>query len=348
MDSTSTGGSTLPNKSKLGVALVGLGKYASEQLAPALKLTQYCELKGIVTGSPEKIPRWKTDYGIRDQNIYNYDNFEEIASNEEIDIVYIVLPNSQHGNYTVRAANAGKHVICEKPMAISVHECEEMIEACKRNNVKLGIGYRLHFDPYNQYVMQLGQGTMGKLQKVEGDHSMLLEDPSAWRLQKKLAGGGPLMDVGIYVVQASCYAVGKNPIAIKKARFGEVSRPDIYDTVEESISWTLEFPEGVLAHGTCSYAREGDWLKGKASRGSWELDPAYAYNGIQGKTTEGSINFKEVNQQALQMDEFARSIIEGRETKVPGEMGCRDVAILMAIYKAAETGTSVPLEFSEL
>src|SRR5690554_6300459 len=147
MDSTSTGGSTLPNKSKLGVALVGLGKYASEQLAPALKLTQYCELKGIVTGSPEKIPRWKTDYGIRDQNIYNYDNFEEIASNEEIDIVYIVLPNSQHGNYTVRAANAGKHVICEKPMAISVHECEEMIEVCKRNNVKLGIGYRLHFIP---------------------------------------------------------------------------------------------------------------------------------------------------------------------------------------------------------
>lgn len=308
MDNTSTQSFKIPKKEKLGIALVGLGQYAEEQLAPALKKTRFCELKGIVTGSPEKIPQWKREYGIPDKNIYDYDNFEDIASNEEIDIVYIVLPNSQHANYTVRAANAGKHVICEKPMAIAVHECREMIEACNRNKVRLGIGYRLHFDPYNQYVMELGQGKFGKLKRVEGNHSMLLEDPSAWRLQKKFAGGGPLMDVGIYVVQASCYTVGKGPIAVKEANFGQVSRPEIYDTVEESISWTLEFPDGILAYGACSYAEDGDFLKGEASSGSWELDPAYAYNGLKGKTSEGAMNFKEVNQQALQMDEFARTL----------------------------------------
>ena len=328
---------------KLGVALVGLGKYAKAQLAPALKETQFCELKGIVTGSPGKIQEWKEQYGIQDRNIYSYDNFEDIASNDEIDIVYVVLPNSQHANYTVRAANAGKHVICEKPMAISVHECKEMIAACKKNNVKLGIGYRLHSDPFHQYVMELGQGKLGKIVSVEGEHSMLLEDTSAWRLQKKFAGGGPLMDVGIYVVQASCYTVGMNPIAVREAVFGEVTHPEIYETVEQSISWTLEFPDGILAHGTCSYAKSSDCLKGTASLGSWELNPAFAYSGLKGKTSQGAINFPEVNQQALQMDDFAQALLQGKETKVPGEMGCRDLTILMAIYKAAETGKSVSL-----
>src|SRR5690606_32432161 len=266
-------------KNKLGVALVGLGKYSKGQLGPALKITQNCELRGIVTGTPEKIPEWEKEYGIPERNIYSYDNFEEIAANKDIDIVYIVLPNSQHANYTVRAANAGKHVICEKPMAISVHECEEMIAACQRNKVRLGIGYRLHFDPFHQYIMEIGQGKMGKVTGIEGEHSMLLQDPTAWRLQRRFAGGGPLMDVGIYVVQASCYTIGKVPIYVHEAAFGKVSRPEIFQTVEQSISWTLEFPDGVLAKGMCSYAKDGDWLKGETEKGYWSLEPAFAYEG---------------------------------------------------------------------
>jgi predicted dehydrogenase len=334
---------TQPLSRKLGVALVGLGQYASEELAPALQETQYCELRGIVTGSPEKISEWKEKYGIPDKNIYHYDNLEDIASNNDIDIVYIVLPNSQHANYTVRASKAGKHVVCEKPMAISVAECDEMIRVCRENKVKLGIGYRLHSDPYHQYVMELGQGKFGELLKVEGEHSMLLQDPDAWRLQRKFAGGGPLMDVGIYVVQAACYTVGKNPIAVREASFGEPTQPEIYTTVEESIQWTLEFPDGVLARGSCSYKKDAGWLKGEASTGSWALDPAFAYRGIKGHTSEGPIQFPEVNQQARQMDEFALAVLNGEESIVPGEMGRRDVAILMAIYEAAETGKSVLL-----
>ena len=332
-----------PLSRKLGIALVGLGQYATEELAPALQETQYCELRGIVTGSSEKIPEWKDKYGIPDRNIYHYDNLEDIASNEDIDIIYIVLPNSQHANYTVRAAKAGKHVICEKPMAISVVECDEMIRVCRENNVKLGIGYRLHSDPYHQYVMELGQGKFGHLLKVEGEHSMLLQDPDAWRLQHKFAGGGPLMDVGIYVVQAACYTVGKNPIAVREASFGEPTEPEIYTTVEESIQWTLEFPGGILAHGSCSYKKDADWLKGEASTGTWALDPAFAYSGIKGQTNKGPVQFPEVNQQARQMDGFALAVLNGEESKVPGEMGRRDVAILMAIYEAAETGKSVLL-----
>lgn len=333
----------VPQQHKLGIALVGLGTYSKEQLAPALKETKYCELRGIVTGSPEKIPYWKEEYGIKDHNIYHYDNFEEIASNNEIDIVYIVLPNSQHANYTLRAAKAGKHVICEKPMAISVRECEEMIAACTENHVKLGIGYRLHFDPFHQQVMGWGQGQHGKLEKISGEHSMLLEDPAAWRLQRKFAGGGPLMDVGIYVVQASCYTAGQLPIAVKEASFGEVTHPDIYQTVEQSIHWTLEFPDGVTASGTCSYAKDADLLSGTAASGTWKLEPAYAYNGIKGQINGERMDFPEVNQQALQMDEFAGAVLHDRETKVPGEMGLRDVRILMAIYEAAETGNPVSL-----
>ncbi|MEX2591521.1 MAG: Gfo/Idh/MocA family oxidoreductase [Anditalea sp.] len=328
---------------KLGIALVGLGKYAKGQLAPALKETKYCQLTGIVTGSPDKIPEWKEEYGIQDKNMYNYDNFDEIASNKDIDIIYVVLPNSLHMDYTIRAANAGKHVICEKPMATSVEECEEMIAACNKNKVRLGIGYRLHFDPHHQYVMELGQGKMGRLKHTTGEHSMKLEDTSAWRLKKDLAGGGPLMDVGIYVVQASCYTAGHSPIAVKEVAFGELTQPEIYQNVEQSISWTLEFPDGVLARGECSYARNGDFFHAEAANGSFELKPAYPYNGIRGKTSEGTMNFPEVNQQAFQMDEFADALIQGKETIVPGEMGLRDVAILMAIYEAAESGKAVPL-----
>lgn len=114
---------TRPQKEKLGIALVGFGYYSTDLLAPALQLTQNCELRGIVTGSPEKISVWQEKYGITDKNVYNYDNFDDIANNSDIDVVYVVLPTSMHAEYTIRAAKAGKHVWCEKPMAPSVADC---------------------------------------------------------------------------------------------------------------------------------------------------------------------------------------------------------------------------------
>ena len=152
----------LPEKKKIGIALVGLGNYANIQIAPALLETAHCRLRGIVTGSPEKVPIWCEKYNIPKQNVYNYQNFDAIRNNPDIDIVYVLLPNSMHAEYTIRAAKAGKHVICEKPMALNVVECEAMIKACKEANVLLSVGYRLYFEPHHLEMRRLGT------QKIHG------------------------------------------------------------------------------------------------------------------------------------------------------------------------------------
>lgn len=329
-------------KKKLGIALVGLGRYASGQLAPALQQTEGCYLAGIVTGTPAKAEEWKRKYNIPDKNVYNYDTFDSIKDNPDIDIIYIVLPNGMHAEYTIRAAQAKKHVICEKPMATSVEDCQRMIEACNNNNVKLSIGYRLHFEPHNLRVMELGQQQLyGKVQRIEAADSFVFQgSPDRWRVDKELAGGGPLMDLGIYCVQGAVYTMGKAPVAVT-AKFGEVTRPEYFNEVEQSISWQMEFEGGAVADCSTSYNESASLLYGKAENGWWRLEPAYQYSGIRGETSEGPMNLPNVNQQARQMDAFAQCVKENRHTRVPGEMGLRDVKILMAIYKAARTGKKV-------
>src|SRR6185503_7876054 len=144
------------NDGKLGIALLGLGGYAGGQLAPALQSTERCYLAGIVTGTPSKISTWQSKYSIPDKNVYNYESFDSIKDNKDIDIVYVVTPNSLHKEFVIRAAQAGKHVICEKPMALSVEDCDAMIAACKKAGKMLSIGYRLHFEPYNLEMVRLG------------------------------------------------------------------------------------------------------------------------------------------------------------------------------------------------
>ena len=124
---------------KLGIALVGLGGYSKGRLAPALQETQYCRLAGIVTGTPSKADEWMKQYNIPKANVYDYKTFDRIADNKDIDVVYVVLPNSMHEEYVVRAAQAGKHVICEKPMAIFPKACQNMIDACKKANKQLAL-----------------------------------------------------------------------------------------------------------------------------------------------------------------------------------------------------------------
>jgi predicted dehydrogenase len=329
-------------KDKLGVALVGLGTYSSEELAPALKETAHCRLAGIVTGSPQKAEEWKTKYGIPDRNIYNYHNFDSIKDNADIDIVYIVLPNAQHAEYTIRAAGARKHVICEKPMAVTVKECEDMIKACAEAGVLLSIGYRLHFEPHNRAVMEArNNGTAGPIKKVKAAHGMDIE-PGVWRLNKALAGGGPLMDVGIYCVQAAIYAVGEEPIAVS-AKEGAKTDLSRFEDVEQSITWTMEFPGGAVAECETSYAQESNQLRAEGDKGWIELSPAYKYKGIKGRTDKEELHLPQVNQQAAQMDDFAQCVKNKKPSKVPGEMGLRDVRVLQAIYEAARRNERVVL-----
>ena len=329
---------------KLGIALVGLGSYSAGQLAPALQETNKCYLAGIVTGTPSKVGEWRRRYNIPEKNVYNYQTFDQIKNNPDIDIIYIVLPNGMHAEYTIRAAQAGKHVICEKPMATSVEDCQRMIAACRENGVKLSIGYRLHFEPHNLRVMELGQQEIyGPVRKIESANSFVIgSNSNSWRVDKELAGGGPLMDMGIYCVQGANYTVGQEPIAVS-ASFGEVTRPDTFKEVEQSISWKMEYPNGAIAACSSSYNDRASMLYTEAERGWWRLNPAYSYSGIKGISSEGTIDYPQVNQQALQMDDFARCVLENRESRVPGEMGLRDVRILMAIYRAARTGKRVSL-----
>ena len=325
---------------KLGIALVGLGQYSAKQLAPALQETKNCYLAGIVTGTPSKIDDWKDKYDIPDKNVYNYENFDQIAQNKDIDIVYVVLPVSMHKEFTIRAAKAKKHVICEKPMAMNAAEAQEMVDACKANGVQLAIGYRLHFEPFNKRVMELGQQKVyGKVKSLEAKNTSDMTKGSldVWRLRKDLAGGGPLMDLGIYCVQGVCYTLGKMPVAVT-AKYGKVTQPTYFYDVEESISWEMEFEDGVIAKCESSYADKeaSGSLSAKAENGWWKLEPAYGYDGKKGETKDGKMDLPNIYEQVNQMDGQAESFMKNQKSIVPGEMGVRDMKILDAIYESAD------------
>lgn len=334
----------LPDKEKLNIALVGLGSYATGQLAPALQETKLCKLNGIVTGTPQKEQLWARKYDIPEDNIYDYETFNQIADNNSIDIIYIVLPNGMHGEYTIRSAQAGKHVICEKPMATSVEDCQRMIDACNKADKKLSIGYRIHFEPHHKRIMQIGRDQVfGSVQQMNGGFGFPFNDLDSWRLDQELSGGGPLMDVGIYAVQAAMYSMGKLPTSVSAT--DKTRNSSKFKEVEGTLHWDLTFPDGIHQHGKTSYEESHNNLRVDAENGWAQVNPAFSYSGIRGTTSNGSMDFPQVNQQMLQMDDFARCILEDDQTIVPGEMGKRDVRILYAIYQAAETGNEVELNF---
>lgn len=342
-----------PPADTLGVALVGLGNYATGQLAPALQETEFCELTGIVTGTPAKEDEWQSEYGIPDENIYTYDTYDRIVDNENVDIIYVVLPNGMHAEYTIRAAEAGKHVMCEKPMATSVEECRAMIQACDRNNRKLSIGYRLHFAPHHQRVMELGQDAVfGPVNVMRAGFGFRISDEATdephiqWRLDEGLAGGGALMDVGIYAVQAGRYVTGEEPIAVTAQEY--TTRPDIFSEVDETIFFQLEFPSGTVLDGSTSYNGSFNELHAACEDGWFELEPAYGYGGIKGRTHGGPMELPNVNQQARHMDAFAQSILNDESSRVSGVEGLRDLQVIEAIYASiAAGGERVEIESTE-
>lgn len=325
---------------KLGVALVGLGGYATGQLAPALLQTEHCYLAGIVTGTPSKAQLWKEKYNIPEKNIYNYENYDSIKDNADIDIVYVVLPNNMHAEFTIRAAQAGKHVTCEKPMAITVEDCDRMIAACKKAGKMLSIGYRLHFDPYNLEMARLGtKKIFGNITKLSAGFGFKAQK-GIWRLDKKIAGGGPLMDLGIYCLQGVCYTTGLEPVAVT-AQSAPISDKEKFIDIEETLSFQMEMPTGLIAECKTSYTDGLNYLKAEAEDGFFELQPSFNYSGLKGKTSTGIIEYQPMSQQAKQMDEFALAVKNNRPTIVPGEMGRRDVKIITAIYEAMHSGKRV-------
>ena len=323
---------------KLGIALVGLGSYSSGQLAPALQETKDCYLAGIVSGSPAKAATWSQRYNIPEKNIYNYQDFDKIADNKDIDIVYVVLPISMHKEFTLRAAAAGKHVICEKPMALNVAECQAMVDACKKANRLLSIGYRLHFEPYNREMMRLGQQKVyGKIKQIEcGNGFVYGGDPNAWRLKKSMSGGGGLMDMGVYAIQGARYVTGKEPLYVTATE--TKTKPELFREVDETIHFTLEFQDDIIAKCVSSYNLNLNHLKTISEKGWFELSEAYRYGGMAGATIDGPMRFPQINQQAAQMDDFAQCVKLNKKTRVPGEEGLRDMRVVDAIYRSLASG----------
>ena len=329
---------------KLGIALVGLGGYAGGQLAPALQKTEHCYLAGIVTGTPSKIPVWKEKYNIPDKNIYNYENFDSIKDNPDIDIIYVVLPNSMHAEYTIRGFAAGKHVICEKPMALTVADCDKMIAAAKKAGKQLSIGYRLHFEPFNREMARLGTNKVyGDIKKLAAGFGFVIGDPNQWRLKKDLAGGGPMQDLGIYCVQGICYTSGMVPVAVT-AQEGPKTIADKFKEVEQSLKWQFEMPNGLIAEGEANYGAPMNFLRAEAEKGTFELSPAFNYGGLRGKTSEAAMSFENINQQAKQMDGIALSMTKNQPSIVPGEMGRRDVKLITSVYEAMATGKKIKIQ----
>ena len=322
---------------KLGVALVGLGSYSTHQLAPALEQCKNAYLAGVVTGTPSKAKAWQKRYNLPAANVYSYDNFDSIANNKDIDIVYIVLPHSMHAEYTIRAAKAKKHVICEKPMATSVADAQKMLAACTENGVQLAIGYRLHYEPYHQRVMELGQKQKyGKVKSIKTSNGSDRTKGSvdAWRLDKELSGGGALMDMGVYCLQGACYTLGKTPVAVT-AKFGEKTHPTVFHDVEQSLTWQMYFDDGVVAECYTTYDKNTDELSAEAEKGWWKLSPSFGYDGKKGESSEGKISFPEVYEQVVQIDAQVESFRKGVKPVTSGEMGIRDMKIIAAIYESA-------------
>ncbi len=340
-----------PAQRRLGVVLVGLGKYSTGQLGPALRVTKNCRLVGVVTGEREKGRSWAHHYDFPEKNIYSYATMPEMADNPDIDIVYVVTPNGLHAEHAIAAAKAGKHVISEKPMANTVAECDAMIAACRAAQVKLSIGYRLHFDPYHQTMMKMASDpATAPFLKMSGERAFSLA-MGAWRANKRLAGGGPMMDLGIYIIQGACMAHGgfpkagggldSAPVTVTAHELPKTKPQQFGEGVEETIDWTMEFANGAVCKARTSYVGPGvDHFRAEGPKSWIEFKQhAFTYRGMVVDTSRGPLHFDPpVNQQALQMDDFAECIRENRESRVPGEMGRRDLAIIEAIYAAARTG----------
>ena len=331
----------LPHKrDKLGVALLGLGGYAGGQLAPALQETTNCELRGIVTGTPSKIPQWQERYGIPDRNVYSYDTLHEVANNDDIDVIYIVTPPGIHARDAVIAAEAGKHVWCEKPMAMDAEECRSIIDAANKNSVQLTIGYRMQHEPNTQTIIRFGEEkTYGGVTGVQtgAGYSGGHRDPENWRRIAHL-GGGALYDMGVYPINAARYATGMEPIAVKGRQWSD--RDEMYSEVDEHTDFELEFPGGVFAKGETSFGNSINYLDVKCTNGSYRLSPMQSYRGVQGETSDGkTLPPAGINQQARQMDNDALAIIEDKRPVVPGDEGLADIRIVRAIMESSEKGS---------
>lgn len=342
----------LPPDRRVGWCIVGLGQFAMNQIIPSFGESRMSKLVALVSGDAEKARRVAQEHGLREDAIYNYDNFDDIARNDEIDVVYIILPNALHAEFAVRAAEAGKHVMCEKPMAVSVEECDRMIEASKTANRKLMIAYRAQYEPFNLEAMRMiRDGELGDVRVIENvaARPIDLENPAdQWRVKRDLSGGGALMDIGIYALNGARYLLGEEPVEITAA-IHNPEGDERFRNVEDVVMWRMRFPNGVIANCATGYSYSANRFSVHGSEASLTLEPATDYYRHNMYVTKAEVReepqIEEKNQFALEMDHLSEAVLNDTEVKTPGEEGKQDVRLMMAIYQAADSGEAVQVDW---
>lgn len=335
-----------PPANKLGIALVGIGSLTVNQLLPAFAKSKLTRPVALVSGSPDKAGREAEKYGIGPKGVYSYDNFDTIKDNPDVDVVYIVLPNGMHAEFTIRAARAAKHVLCEKPMANTVEECRAMIDACKAAKRKLMIAYRLRYEPMTMRAIELARSAddVGVIKQITAEGGFPASDPKQWRLNKKLAGGGPMMDIGIYAVNAIRYLSGQEPSEV--SAFTQTNTDDPrFKEVEETMTFQMRFESGLLASGLTTYSFGCNRFRLYGSRGRLEAEPMLNYGGnrlwLSKDRERVAVDYKPVDHFAAEMDHFADCILHDTPVLTPGEEGLADLKVITAAYESARTGKAV-------
>jgi predicted dehydrogenase len=337
-----------PPGKKLGWAIVGLGSLAINQILPAFAKCEKSKVAALVSGHPDKANKLALRYGVDPKNIYNYENYDSIKNNPDVDIIYIVLPNSMHAEYTIRGHQAGKHVLSEKPMANTPEECQQMIDAAKKADRKLMVAYRCRYEPYNSEAIRIARSKeIGTVKVITADNGFNAGDPTQWRLNKKMAGGGCLMDIGIYALQSARYLSGEEPTEVNAITYTTPGDPR-FKEVEETINFQLRFPSGALANCTSSYGYASQSHTRVIGTEGWlELDPATVYDGLRLFKHRRNITEEVVlpihDHFALEMDHMSDCVMQNKEPLTPGEEGLRDLKIMMAIYEAARMNKTVKL-----
>jgi predicted dehydrogenase len=330
----------------VGFAVVGLGKLSLGQIIPGFRNCRTARLAALVSGHADKANRIAVEQALPAGSVYSYADFDRIADNPRIEVVYIVLPNFMHAEYTIRALKAGKHVLCEKPMATTVADAEAMVAAAKAANRKLMIAYRCHYEPLNLYGMRLlRRGVFGKPRLVVTNMGRQSDpnDPSdAWRLDMQKSGGGALADMGIYGVNGARYLLNEEPVEVRATAKTDRSDPR-FRTVEDLITWEFRFPSGAVSTGSTSFDQAGTMAwEVYGQHGKMVADPGCFYNGnrlrISGVRGEGEPKIQEIDQFAGEMDWMA-DVVRGSAPLVsPGEEGLQDMRLIQAILESAGRG----------
>jgi len=338
---------------RVGVAVVGLGRIAIDEMLPAFQRSKHAKVVALVTGDRDKGLKVARQYNIPESAVLDYKDYDKLAQMADVKSVYIALPNHLHLEYTVRAARAGKHVLCEKPMANSAAECRQMIEACRKAGRQLMIAYRSQYEALDRTLIKMVRDKkLGALKEFNSVNSQNMGDPQHWRLKKAMAGGGALPDIGIYCINAARFLSGEEPTEV----FGSIwSTPGDarFREVEESCQFVLRFPSGFSATCSTNYSAHKSQMFRLNGFEAWaDMDPAYAYHGnklritrvVDGKDQTTEIPAGKTNQFTLMIDHFASCIQQNKDVHTPGEEGLQDQRIMDAIYESARSGRVVKLK----